>query len=932
MTIAGSMTRCPRPFDAERADEAAGLFSGLAPELAGLVRGAAGCSPYLHSLMEKEREWLPAALDAPDEALARERADLGETPPDRMADALRRGKRRFSLALALADLSGAWPLERITATLTDFADLATSLALRATIGAEISRGKLPGVGEEQLGEAGGMFVLAMGKMGAWELNYSSDIDLICLFDEDRFERDDFAEARASFVRATKRMAAMLSDPTAQGYVFRTDLRLRPDPSVTPVCMATGAAEAYYESVGRTWERGAYIKARTCAGCVEAGDRFLATLSPFVWRRHLDFAAIEDAHDMRLLIRKHKALSADISLPGHDMKLGRGGIREIEFFTQTRQLISGGRDPDLRVRGTEEGLARLAQKGWVAQDTADLLTERYRSHREVEHRLQMVRDAQTQKLPTSDEEFDRLAAFMDMDRADMERDLLGRLTEVHELIESFFRQDGRAAAPAEIADSLDQEVISRWTTYPALRSERAVEIFERLKPDVLSGLAQATQPEEALKAFDEFLSGLPAGVQLFAMFEANPQLVDLLLDVVGTAPSLARHLSRNSSVFEAVIAEDFFSVWPGREEISNRLAAHLEAKGGDYEKLLDEVRIWCKEMHFRIGVHHLRGLVKGEEAAEQYADLAQAVVAALWPLAQRNFAERHGPPPGRGGAVVGLGSLGASMLHARSDLDLVVLYDADPDAFSDGAKPLEVPTYYARLTRAFVTALTAPTAVGKMYDVDMRLRPSGNHGPVATSWSAFQSYQRNSAWVWEHLALSRARVIAGPQDLAAETEAFRLELMGLKGEADIVLEGVAEMRQRILEAKTPAGVWDPKIGPGRMQEIELTANAGAVIAAEPSRTVAAGLRAGVRVGFLSEEDMAALESAYMLCWRLMLASRLLGEGAVNPNELGRSAVAFVLRETGRDSVSDLARDIQEEVAKSKEVIDRLLDGRAKSNAS
>ncbi|MDX1780657.1 MAG: glutamine-synthetase adenylyltransferase, partial [Thalassovita sp.] len=618
MTFASRITRHPIAFDPERGQEALNLFPGLPPELSGLIEGVAGCSPYLGALMGKETDWIRPAFEAPEQAVESLFSDLGKTPPDQLPNALRQAKRRIALLVALADCAGIWTLEEVTGTLTRFADLACQLALQATVGAEIRRGKLPGATEEDIETAGGMVALAMGKMGAFELNYSSDIDLICLFDETRYDRSDYHDARSSLVRATRRMASMLSDLTGEGYVFRTDLRLRPDPSVTPVCMAMAAAETYYESLGRTWERAAYIKARPAAGDIEAGAGFLKILHPFVWRKHLDFAAIQDAHDMRLRIREHKGLGGALDLFGHNMKLGRGGIREIEFFTQTRQLIAGGRDPDLRVRGTVEGLAVLAEKGWIPPDVAEKLTDHYRFHREVEHRIQMVNDAQTHDLPNSEEGLQRIACFMGRDPNDLKTDLRQRLEEVHDLTEGFFAP--AAAVPAE--EPVDSEIVQRWRSYPALRSTRAVEIFERIRPRLLQQLSRAARPDEALLAFDRFLAGLPAGVQLLSLFEANPQLIDLLVDIVGTSPELSAHLSRHSGVFDAVIGGDFFAPWPGLEKLGAELSEKMAAEP-DYERKLDLARRWQKEWHFRIGVHHLRGLVDADRAAEQYAELAEA---------------------------------------------------------------------------------------------------------------------------------------------------------------------------------------------------------------------------------------------------------------------------------------------------------------------
>lgn len=927
MTFASRMTRTPRPFNPERGGEGVALFPHLPPETRSLIEGTAGCSPYLRGLMKREADWIAAAFDDPEGALTGEYQRLRETAPDTRAEALRQGKRRVALLTALADLGGVWSLEEVTGALTDFASLATHLAMTACVGAEIRRGKLPGMTEDDLEIAGGMVALAMGKMGAGELNYSSDIDLICLFDETKYSRDDYLDARTALIRATRKMCAMLSDNTAEGYVFRTDLRLRPDSGVTPVCMPMEAAERYYESLGRTWERAAYIKAYPCAGDIQAGLGFLKTLTPFVWRKHLDFAAIQDAHDMRLAIRNHKGLHGPVSLPGHNMKLGRGGIREIEFFTQTRQLIAGGRDPELRVRGTVPGLQVLAQKGWITPEVADILTSHYRFHREVEHRLQMVNDAQTHSLPTAPEDMERIAAMMDMNRADLEQALTERLSAVHELTEDFFAPD-EPAKPCDAAASLDHTVVDRWKTYPALRSERAVEIFERLKPEILTKLSASPKPEEALIAFDGFLAGLPAGVQLFSLFEANPQLVDLIVDIASTAQALAKYLSRNASVLDGVIGGSFFAPWPGRDALIAELRTRLDAAGDDYERQLDDTRRWTKEWHFRIGVHLLRGLISAEEAGREYADLAAATLAGLFPAVQTEFARKHGPAPGRGAAVLGMGSLGACLQTATSDLDVIVIYDPEGVEESDGKRPLHVRTYFARLTQALVTAMTAPMAEGRVYEMDMRLRPSGNQGPVATSWDAFQSYQQTEAWTWEHLALTRAAVVVGGDALAQDIENFRQGLIATPRDEGQVLRDVADMRGRIRAAKTPASLWDVKTGDGRMQDIELFAQAATLMAGKPDRSVAAGLASAQDLGWLATADAEALGAIYRQMWQVQVASRLLGEGPIDPAKIGSGGQEFLLRVCDCQNMPQLEQRLSAGYVTAAEQIDAVLSARAK----
>ncbi|WP_284163047.1 glutamine-synthetase adenylyltransferase [Frigidibacter sp. SD6-1] len=925
MSFAARLTRCPIPHEPDRGADIAARFAALEPSLQELLVGTAGCSPYLAGLMEREADWLEAALDDPESALARALADGATEGSEALGPLLRRTKRRVALLAGLADLGGVWTLEEVTGALTALADRAVTLSLRALVADEIRRGRLPGAVPEDAERAGGMVALAMGKMGAGELNYSSDIDLICLFDDSRFDADDVQEARASFIRVVRRMTALLSDLTAEGYVFRTDLRLRPDASVTPVCISMSAAESYYEAQGRTWERAAFIKARPAGGDLAAGERFLVALTPFVWRRHLDFAAIQDAHDMRLRIRDHKGLHGPVVLEGHDIKLGVGGIREIEFFTQTRQLIAGGRDPDLRQRGTVPGLAALTAKGWVTPEAAEELTEHYRALRDIEHRVQMVQDAQTHELPVTADGIERIARMCgEGDTAAFRASLKARFERVAELTEGFFAPGEARREGPEITPDM-RATVDGWRAYPALRSERAVRIFKRLQPEILRRLGASANPAEALNQFDGFLKGLPAGVQLFSLFEANEQLIDLIVDICGTAPGLAAYLSRNSGVLDAVIGGSFFAPWPGSGALAALLSDDL-ASEPDYERKLDAARRWVKEWHFRIGVHHLRGLIDASEAGRQYADLAGAAVRAVWAPVVAEFSRKHGAPPGRGAVVLGMGSLGAERLNAASDLDLLMIYDDLGQEASDGPRPLAARAYYARLTQAFVTALTAPMAEGRLYEVDMRLRPSGRQGPVAVSLAAFRDYQMTEAWTWEHLALTRARPVAGPEDLAAEIEAIRREVLAAKAGGETILPDTAEMRDRIFAAKAPDGEWEAKIGPGRLQDIELLAQSAALRAADPARRTEAQLRAGRRAGLIPAADEEALQAAYRFFWRLQAGGRLLTERPLDMEAVGAGGRAFLLRETQMSSLDGLRSELSGHVARTAEIVARGLNRR------
>ena len=405
------------------------------------------------------------------------------------------------------------------------------------------------------------------------------------------------------------------------------------------------------------------------------------------------------------------------------------------------------------------------------------------------------------------------------------------------------------------------------------------------------------------------------------------MTDLLVDIVGTAPALAAHLSRNAGVFDAVIAGDFFAPWPGQAVLVAELATRM-AREDDYERKLDAARRWRKEWHFRIGVHLLRGLSDANAAGTQYSDLAGAVINAVWSEVAAHFAEKHGVPPGRGAVVLGMGSLGAERLNAGSDLDLIVIYDADGVEGSDGRRPLASRLYYSRLTQAMITAITVPMSEGRLYEVDMRLRPSGNQGPVATGWASFQDYQSNDAWAWEHLALTRARVIAGDAALADDVEAFRAALLVQKGQSDDVIKEVADMRSRIAGAKTPDGPWDTKLGKGRLQEIELISQAGSLISGDGARNVPAGLAACVAIGWLDDADRAALLCAYGLCWQIQQAARLLGDKALDPTRIGEGGAAFVLHETGHENLPDLLESLHEATTIAGNIIDAALTRKPK----
>ncbi len=547
------MTRCPTAFDPERGREAGEGYGDLPDPLRDLIVGAGGSSPFLKTLIERERDWAVQVLDSPPEA-ARDAVLAGVEALDEPAlkSGLREARRRIALLTALADLGGVWSLEEVTGTLTAFADAAVDRTIVCLVEALVRRGKLPAPKEGTTTRAGGMVAIAMGKMGAFELNYSSDIDLICLFDHSLYSADDYDDARAGFVRATRTMAQVLSDLTADGYVFRTDLRLRPDASVTPVCLPMEAAERYYESMGRTWERAAHIKARAAAGRHRARARPISTISRP--SSGADTSTMPRSRTRRTCGSRSASTRACRARPACRITTSssaRAASARSSSSPRPGSSSPAGATPSLRLRGTVEALARLAEKGWVEADAAGILTDDYRAHRELEHRIQMINDQQTARLPKDDEGMTRIACLMGIETDALRADIAARLERVSALTDDFFAPETRRSEAPDLSPAA-RKIVERWSSYPALRSHRAVELFDRVRPALLARLGRATNPDEALAHIDGFLAGLPAGVQLFALFDSNPQLVDLIVDIADVSPELARYLSRNSAVFDAVI--------------------------------------------------------------------------------------------------------------------------------------------------------------------------------------------------------------------------------------------------------------------------------------------------------------------------------------------------------------------------------------------
>ncbi len=871
-----------------------------------LVSNATSCSPYLRSIISAQPEWVASLAERSPEDVLNYLITHREIPtPERAARQLRRAKQEIAVLVALADLGGVWDLQQVMQANTDFADFAVQYGLQALFkAARAARGGAI-FGSGPVDEIGGLFVLAMGKMGAGELNYSSDIDLICLYDDTRISDDNHDSARVRFIRIVRRFVSLMSAHSETGYVLRTDLRLRPDPLVTPVCMPADAALRYYESFGRNWERAAFIKARGCAGDRHAASDFLKSLEPFIWRRSLDYASVEDVRRMRELIRE-KVLSRPDDQKGEiNVKLGRGGIRDIELMTQTMQIIVGGRDPGLRMRDTLGSLAALESRKWIDSEVRQTLAQCYEQLRRIEHRVQMVNDAQTHNVPSGNVALKRVAALCG--RPDIPAFLGfvgGLMSKVENVTAEFFAPSAAdAAAPDtdEVPEAI-RESIDRWYGLPVMQGERARSVFARIQPKIISGLRRAENVEQSIGQFEGFLAGLPAGVQLFSLLESHPVLVDLLTDICGTAPGLARHLARNAQVFDAVLDGGFFEPIADAEALLGELCTAVDGIG-EYESFLDACRRWAKERHFQVGVQHLRSTIDWSRAAQDYSSIAEAAISCVWLRVLERFSHINGPPPGTGVALVAMGSLGAGQLTARSDLDLFVIYD---DA-SDGAKRPATRQYYTRLTQALVSAVSAPTAEGRLYSMEMRQRPSGTRGPVATSFAAFRQHQKERAQVWEHMALTRARFIAGSAAVGDEFNRLRLRTIRQEHDGTRIAGALVEMRgqfAKTTDRSREVDPWEMRLGEGRLLDIELSARAAALLAGNASRSTSDQIQAARDCGLLSRDEALQLAASHRLLRGMLQVARLTVEDTFNPATAGAGAAALLLREAKEESLQNL----------------------------
>ncbi|WP_136659180.1 bifunctional [glutamine synthetase] adenylyltransferase/[glutamine synthetase]-adenylyl-L-tyrosine phosphorylase [Nitratireductor sp. XY-223] len=895
-----------------------------------LLLGAAALSPYLRDIALAHPECiLPTFVTKPEVLLDGlvESAMNAWRENSAEADLMRRLrdlKRRLAFSLALYDLGRMLETRTITAWLSAFARASVSATVNHLLHTAHDAGKLVLKDADNPSRGSGLAVIGMGKLGSSELNYSSDIDLVVIYDPQAAIVNDRNEATDVFSRLVRRLIHILQERTGDGYVFRTDLRLRPDPGSTPLALPYEAALHYYEGRGQNWERAAYIKADVAAGDLQTGSAFCRDLTPFIFRKYLDYVAIADIHSIKRQIHAHKGFG-EISVYGHNVKLGRGGIREIEFFVQTQQLIAGGRMPALRTRPTEATLAALAEAGWIDRETEASLRDAYWFLRDVEHRIQMRRDEQSHVLPDNDEELEPIALMMGFDDTD---GFAAQLRATLKLVEKhyarlFEHEKGLTAGNGNLVFTGDDDdpgtietlsrmgfqrpsdmsrVIRTWHygRYRATQTAAARKRLTDLMPELLQIFADTGRPDETLLKFDAFLSGLPAGIQLFSLLGTNSGLMSLLVSILGSAPKLASVISRKPHVFDGMLDPTLLAELPTREVLSERLEAFLD---GDfvYEEVLDRLRIFAAEQKFLIGVRLLTGAINGERAGRAFSHLADLTLKAAIAAVRTEMEAAHGRVDGGTLAVVGLGKLGSLEMTAESDIDMILLYSHDPECMeSDGKKPIDPVRYYTRFTQRLVAALSAPTAEGVLYEVDLRLRPSGNKGPVATHIRAFRKYQREEAWTWEHMALTRARIVAGDPDIAADAEAVFADVLSRSRDIEKTAADIEEMRKRIEDEKPAKNIWDLKLIPGGLIDIEFIAQFLRLHAARLERdgpspgTRTKSLLENLAPSMIGEDSAATLMDALKLYTQISQVIRLCLEERFDPESAPLAFRELMLR--------------------------------------
>jgi glutamate-ammonia-ligase adenylyltransferase len=822
-------------------DRALARLDGLPadPGLVERVRRVAVASDFAIDVLARQPELL-ARLAADDGARPLPPPVLDSGSRDDWPRRLRLYRTAECARLVWRDVLGLDDVDATLAAVTALAERCLGLALEAVEGDFVRRhGQVPGPD----GRPVRLVVFAMGKLGGGELNFSSDIDLVYAYEHGGESQGDSIRplhAEDYFARLGQQLARLLDERTVDGFCHRVDLRLRPFGNAGRVAISFAALEAYFQQEGRDWERYAWQKARPVAGDLEAGRRFLETLRPFVYRRYLDFGALDGLRAMKAMIAAEVARKelAD------DIKRGPGGIREIEFLAQSLQLIRGGREPALREPRLLPALDALRAAGHVEPETATALAEDYRFLRRLENRLQMLRDEQTHALPASPLDRERiarglghdgwasLAAQVERHRARVTREFDALLSQreqqpaVGDDIAGYWRALPGGGSAAMLADAGFQEAaevdaaLRDFVRTPSVRelSDASRARLDRVMPVLLQATAPATRPLQAIRRLLALLHNILRRASYLALLDEHPAALARLVDLVTRSALLAERLAAHPLLLDELLDTRASGPLPQRGQLAE---ACRPAPGADTESALFALNEVRQQLSFRIALATLDRRQPACDSTRQLAWLADAVVGTVLELARGELERSHGAIAGAGFAVLGYGSLGGEELGFGSDLDLVFLYEAPPNAYSDGARPLDASRWFARLAQKIVSLLGAVTGGGRLYEVDVRLRPDGGKGLLVSSLASYADYQRNRAWTWEHQALVRARCVAGDAAVSAEFDRIRAETLARRRDPVRLRDDVLSMRQRMREEldRSNDALFDLKQGEGGLVDLE-----------------------------------------------------------------------------------------------------------------
>ncbi|MCA9772544.1 MAG: bifunctional [glutamate--ammonia ligase]-adenylyl-L-tyrosine phosphorylase/[glutamate--ammonia-ligase] adenylyltransferase, partial [Myxococcales bacterium] len=954
-----------------------------------------GGSNFLARLLIRRPEFVAEILAAPDlggekkyNRHVRELTDAlaGDTSIEGLWRALRRHKQREIFRIGTRDLTGVGDLTSVVHDLSALAAGACEVATEATLRRMIAlHGRPRQVDEDGSLRDAEFCVFGMGKLGSRELNFSSDVDLIYVHTTDagRLVHEDGSvnerlSLREFFHRVARDVTAALHEPTEDGFVFRVDLRLRPEGTKGPISNSLRAMEMYYESFGQTWERGALLKARAIAGSRDLGREFLALVEPFVFRRFVDYAMVDEVKAMKEKIDRELHLRREAE---RNVKLGTGGIREIEFIIQAHQLLRAGKHRGLRIRDTERALRKLVQRSLLAESAAEELIEAYRFLRRLEHRIQIDEERQTHLMPTGVPQLAKVARLMGAQTygveavEELDQQLRRVMMRVHRHFARLFHeprkrlgQTRRPYVTALVAGELPKdEAIARLRELGFHEAERAQGMLERLRegpahvhlseralkelrvlgPKLLEEATQSSDPDRALLGVERFLNAVGARTSYYAMLAQNPGIITLLVRLFSGSEFLSNFLILHPWLLDTFIRSDSLAVRMTLDELRGELREYMRF-AVDYEEQLNVLRRFKNEEVLRVAVQDITDVFDIDEVTEQLSAIAQVSVQAALQIAQHQLWQRYAPPFGdarrnAGFTVIGMGKVGSREINYHSDLDLIFLYAPPPPGDAPaapvaGRKQLGPQEYFSRLAQRLVSVLTTVTTEGAVYEIDMRLRPSGNQGPLVTSCAGFLDYHRRSAQLWERQALLKARAVAGDLELGERTLAeVRAYMAGLPFTVDD-LNQIRSMRARMGDELTVKGreTLHLKYGPGTLVDIEFLVQAchlylGSAASRSGGKATVESLRQMAAEGLLEEGEAETLIDAYRFLRRVESGLRIIHDRSAaelpdDPALLGPLATRLGFagpREETSQALLARYRAVTGAVAQlTREVLDRL----------